>query len=84
MTKNQRPRCLETSSLLTTESATYPSLLESLFHLPCRFQHLSFTSELAASVAPPERNECNPRLSSGETSFNVTLDLALARLLSTF
>ena len=71
MTKNQRPRCLEASSLLATESATYSSLLESLFHLPCRFQHISFTSELAASVTPPDGSECNPRFSCGETIFNL-------------
>ena len=78
MTKNQRPGCLETSILLATESATYPSLLKSLFHLPCRFQHLSFTSALSASVAPPGRSECNPRFSSGETTFNLLTIHSLA------
>ena len=33
------------------------SLLESDFHLPCLFKHLSFTFALAATVAPPDLTE---------------------------
>jgi hypothetical protein len=39
----------------------YTSSLESPFHLPSLFQHPSFASELMATVAPPNLNECTPR-----------------------
>lgn len=57
------PKFLETEILLSNESAMYPSLLKSDFQRPCLFIHLSLTSDLAAAEAPPERNECKPKLS---------------------
>ena len=47
----------DTDNLSFKESLTYPSLVETLFHLPCLCQSLSTVLLLALIDAPPARKE---------------------------
>ena len=51
---SHRPRLLETLNREDTESLTYMSLAVFVFHLPWRWEILSFTPEFAAIDAPPD------------------------------
>jgi hypothetical protein len=52
----------ETFILSSTESLMYPSLADSLTHLPWRLNNLSDKPLFAAAVAPPDLRECKPNV----------------------